>query len=72
MAEEVVIDLNVNSSQAVKSLEKFGHTVEGLKESEVEPLTFAISELEDKLYEMVPQGSKIAKGLEIWLRRSDA
>ena len=58
MAEEVVIDLNVNSSQAVKSLEKFGHTVEGLKESEVEPLTFAISELEDKLYEMAAAGQQ--------------
>ena len=56
MAEEVVIDLNVNSSQATKSLDKFGLTVEGLKESEVEPLTFAISELEDKLYEMAAAG----------------
>jgi len=61
MAEEVVIDLNVNSSQAIKSLDKFGLTVEGLKESEVEPLTFAISELEDKLYEMSAAGKSGTK-----------
>ena len=58
MAEEITVGIDVNSSQAVKSLEKFGYTVEGLKESEVEPLTFAISELQDKLYEMAAAGQQ--------------
>lgn len=56
MAVEKTIKLNVESTQAQKSLEKFGGTLEDLYGEGVQPLNFAIGELEDRLYEMAAAG----------------
>lgn len=56
MAEEKVIEINVDASQAEKSLNKFGGTLEDVYGEGVQPLNFAIGELEDRLYEMAAAG----------------
>jgi hypothetical protein len=56
MAEEKVIKLNVETSAAAQALKKFGGTLEDVYEEGVQPLNFAIGELEDRLYEMAAAG----------------
>lgn len=56
MAEEKVIEINVNATQADKTLKKFGGTLEDVYGEGVQPLNFAIGELEDRLYEMAAAG----------------
>jgi hypothetical protein len=56
MAVEKTININVETSQAEKALNKFGKSIESLREEEFEPLNFAIGELEDRLYEMAAAG----------------
>ena len=56
MAEEKVIEINVNATQAEKTLKKFGGTLEDVYGEGVQPLNFAIGELEDRLYEMAAAG----------------
>lgn len=56
MAKEVNVKLNVESTQAEKALNKFGGTLEDLYGEGVQPLNFAIGELEDRLYEMASAG----------------
>ncbi len=58
MAEEKVIEINVDASQANKSLNKFGGTLEDVYGEGVQPLNFAIGELEDRLYEMAAAGEQ--------------
>ena len=58
MAEERVIELTVDASQANKSLNKFGGTLEDVYGEGVQPLNFAIGELEDRLYEMAAAGDQ--------------
>lgn len=58
MAEEKVIEINVNATQAEKTLKKFGGTLEDVYGEGVQPLNFAISELEDRLYEMAAAGEQ--------------
>lgn len=56
MAIEKTVDLNVNASEGIKALEKFGLTAERLEKEDLQPLNFAIGELEDRLYEMASAG----------------
>lgn len=56
MAIEKVIELKVNETQADKALKKFGGTLEDVYGEGVQPLNFAIGELEDRLYEMAAAG----------------
>lgn len=57
MAKEVNVKLNLQgANEAEKALNKFGLSVNDLKENEVEPLSFAIGELEDQLYAMASAG----------------
>jgi hypothetical protein len=58
MAKELNIKLNLDSNEAAKALDKFGLSVEDLKENEVEPLSFAIGELEDQLYNLASAGQQ--------------
>lgn len=53
---EKTVELNVEASQAEKALNKFGKSIESIREEEFEPLNFAIGELEDRLYEMASAG----------------
>lgn len=61
MAEERVVKLTVDASQADKSLKKFGGTLEDVYGEGVQPLNFAIGELEDRLYEMAAAGQSGTK-----------
>ena len=61
MAEERVVKLTVDASQADKSLKKFGGTLEDVYGEGVQPLNFAIGELEDRLYEMAAAGESGTK-----------
>jgi len=56
MAIEKTIELNVNATQATKALDQFGGTLEDVYGEGVQPLNFAIGELEDRLYEMAAAG----------------
>ena len=56
MAVKKTIELNVNATQAEKALDKFGGTLEDVYGEGVQPLNFAIGELEDRLYEMAAAG----------------
>jgi hypothetical protein len=56
MAIEKTIELKVNATQADKALEQFGGTLEDVYGEGVQPLNFAIGELEDRLYEMASAG----------------
>jgi hypothetical protein len=56
MAKEVRLKLTADASQAEKALAKFGASLKDIRESEFEPLNFAIGELEDRLYEMAASG----------------
>jgi hypothetical protein len=59
MAKEVNVKLNLQGvNEAEKALNKFGLTVDDLKENEVEPLSFAIGELEDQLYSLASAGKQ--------------
>jgi len=58
MAEEKVIEIRVDATQADKSLNKFGGTLEDVYGEGVQPLNFAIGELEDRLYEMAAAGQQ--------------
>lgn len=61
MAEEKVIEIKVNATQAEKTLQKFGGTLEDVYGEGVQPLNFAIGELEDRLYEMSAAGQSGTK-----------
>jgi len=54
--EEELQKLAYDSSEAGKVLNKFGGTLEQVKGEGVQPLSFAIGELEDRLYEMAAAG----------------
>lgn len=56
MAIEKTIELNLDASEAQKALNKFGGTLEDVYGEGVQPLNFAIGELEDRLYEMAAAG----------------
>lgn len=56
MAIEKTIKLKLDESAARKALNKFGGTLEDIYEDGVQPLNFAIGELEDRLYEMAAAG----------------
>lgn len=58
MAIDKVINIDVETSQAEQALNKFGKSINTLREQEFEPLSFAISELEDRLYEMASAGKQ--------------
>lgn len=58
MAEERVIELSVDATQADKALKKFGGTLEDVHGKGAQPLNFAIGELEDRLYEMASAGKQ--------------
>jgi len=57
MAIEKEIRLTVEATAAQKALEKFGGTLEDIHGEGVQPLNFAIGELEDRLYEMSAAGN---------------
>ena len=59
--EKKTIELNVEASQATKALDKFGGTLEDVYGEGVQPLNFAIGELEDRLYELAAAGNKGSK-----------
>lgn len=61
MAIEKTIELNVNATEAEKALNKFGGTLEDVYGEGVQPLNFAIGELEDRLYELAAQGQQNSK-----------
>ena len=61
MAKEVNVELNVNATEATKALDKFGGTLEDVYGEGVQPLNFAIGELEDRLYEMAAAGKSGTK-----------
>lgn len=56
MAIKKEIELKVDATQAEKALDKFGGTLEDVYGEGVQPLNFAIGELEDRLYEMAAAG----------------
>ena len=56
MAEKLSVELDVNATEAQKALAKFGGTLEEVHGEGVQPLNFAIGELEDRLYEMAAAG----------------
>lgn len=56
MAIEKTVKLNVETTAAQQALDKFGGTLEDLHGEGVQPLNFAIGELEDRLYEMAAAG----------------
>lgn len=59
--EKKTIELNVEATQATKALDKFGGTLEDVYGEGVQPLNFAIGELEDRLYELAAAGNKGSK-----------
>jgi len=62
MAIKKVIDIEVNGlTEAQKALNKFGGTLEDVHGEGVQPLNFAIGELEDRLYEMAAAGDTSSK-----------
>ena len=61
MAIEKTVELNVETTQAQKALNKFGGTLEDVYGEGVQPLNFAIGELEDRLYEMAAAGNTSSK-----------
>ncbi len=61
MAIEKTVGLNVETTQAQKALNKFGGTLEDVYGEGVQPLNFAIGELEDRLYEMAAAGDTSSK-----------
>ena len=61
MAIEKTIELNVQTTEAQKALDKFGGTLEDVYGEGVQPLNFAIGELEDRLYELASQGQQNSK-----------
>ena len=61
MAIEKTVELNVETTQAQKALNKFGGTLEDVYGEGVQPLNFAIGELEDRLYEMAAAGDTSSK-----------
>lgn len=64
MAEKLSVELDVNATEAQKALAKFGGTLEDVHGEGVQPLNFAIGELEDRLYEMAAAGKAGTKEFE--------
>ena len=64
MAEKLSVELDVNATEAQKALAKFGGTLEEVHGEGVQPLNFAIGELEDRLYEMAAAGKAGTKEFE--------
>ena len=58
MAKEIKVKLSADTAAANKALEQFGGTLEDLYGEGVQPLNFAIGELEDRLYEMAAAGQQ--------------
>ena len=56
MAVEKTVKLNLDATAAQQALDKFGGTLEDVHGEGVQPLNFAIGELEDRLYEMAAAG----------------
>lgn len=56
MAIEKTVKLTVETAAANVALAKFGGTLEDISEEGVQPLNFAIGELEDRLYELAAAG----------------
>lgn len=56
--EKKTIEIEVNATEATKALDKFGGTLEDVYGEGVQPLNFAIGELEDRLYEMAAAGKQ--------------
>ena len=54
--EKKTIEIEVNATEATKVLDRFGGTLEDVYGEGVQPLNFAIGELEDRLYEMAAAG----------------
>lgn len=51
-------EIRIDLTEAQKSLEKFGGTLEDVYSEGAQPLNFAIGELEDRLYELASQGKQ--------------
>ena len=58
MAKEIKVKLSADTAAANKALAQFGGTLEDVYEEGVQPLNFAIGELEDRLYEMAAAGQQ--------------
>jgi len=56
--KNIELKISADASQAEKAFAKFGQTLKDVKDTEVEPLNFAIGELEDQLYEMAAAGQQ--------------
>jgi len=64
MAIKKYIDIEVNTKQAVKSLDDLGGSFEDVY-GEIQPLNTVIGELEDRLYQMAAAGEQGSEGFDL-------